>query len=151
MFNRRVKQRESISRRERVCVPGFCIFTLLLREAAMGSAQAGRLCVFGTKKKNKKTCAAVGQQFVCAAASCRAAQGKKSRVITGRVQRVYSRASETNGTRRRLVKYSSSRQTTTTATRKRLADRFDRSCETLATDSQYVAVESRLQTPLSRC
>lgn len=32
---------------------------------------------------------------------------------------------------------------------KRLAD-FDRSCETLATDSQYVAVESRLQAPLSR-
>lgn len=32
---------------------------------------------------------------------------------------------------------------------KRLAD-FDRSRETLATDSQYVAVESRLQAPLSR-
>lgn len=31
---------------------------------------------------------------------------------------------------------------------KRLAD-FDRSCETLATESQYVAVDSRLQTPLS--
>lgn len=77
----------------------------------MGSAQGGRLCVFGTQQK---TCAAVGQQFVCTAASCRAAQGKKSRVITGRVQRVYSRASETNATRRRPVKYSSSRQTTTT-------------------------------------
>lgn len=89
----------------------FCIFTLLLREAAMGSAQGGKLCVFGTTKKTKNLRS--GRPTVCAAASCRAAQGKKSRVITGRVQRVYSRASETNGTRRRLVKYSSSRHTTT--------------------------------------
>lgn len=123
----------------------FCIFTLLLREAAMGSAQGEKLCFWHNKKNKKpaprsanslrgcKLSGSTRKKELCdnwASPAC-LQPSFRNKWDAAQTCEVFIFAADDN------------------SDAKRLAD-FDRSCETLATESQHVAVDSRLQTPFSR-